>query len=126
MSGTFFLYSGVVSALYTVFAGLKYYSATGKGLISSEKAKSLIEDGDIDMIVDVRTKFEWNRGHYKSATHIPVTSLTPDKFKDVPKNTSILVYCNTGQRARAAANTIRSYGFKNVYYIEGGYWTLKK
>jgi rhodanese-related sulfurtransferase len=76
------------------------------------------------MVVDVRTKFEWDRGHYKGAKHIPVTSLKESKFKGVPKGTGILVYCNTGQRARSAADTIRGYGFENVFYIEGGYWTL--
>lgn len=121
MSGSMFMYSGILSAIYTVYAGMRYYAVTGKGLVSSEKAKKMILSGEIKMVVDVRTKFEWDRGHYKGAKHIPVTSLSPDKFKGVK---SVLVYCNTGQRARAAAETIRGYGVPNVYYIEGGYWTI--
>lgn len=118
------LYSGIASALYSVYAGLRYYALSGVGLVSSEKARRMIQSGEVGLVVDVRTRFEWDQGHYKGAKHIPVTSMSPSKFNGVSKSTSILVYCNTGQRARAAADTIRSYGFKNVYYIEGGYWTL--
>lgn len=120
----FYFYSGLGAFMYSVFAGLKYYALTGKGLVSSSRAKKMIDSGDIKMVVDVRTKFEWDRGHYKGAKHIPVTSLKESKFKGVPRDTGILVYCNTGQRARSAAETIRGYGFENVFYIEGGYWTL--
>jgi len=126
MSSSFFFYSGIASTMYTVYAGLRYYALTGKGLVSSRKARQMIESGDIDLVVDVRTKFEWDQGHYQGAKHIPVTSLSPSKFNGVSKSDGILVYCNTGQRARAAAETIRGYGFKNVYYIEGGYWTLSE
>lgn len=121
MNSSTFLYTGILSGLYTLYAGLKYYALTGKGLLSSEQAKKMISSGEITTVVDVRTKFEWDRGHYKGAKHIPVTSLSPDKFKGVK---SVLVYCNTGQRARAAAETIRGYGVPKVYYIEGGYWTI--
>lgn len=120
----FYFYSGIGALLYSVFAGAKYYALTGKGLVSSKRAKSMINNGDIKLVIDVRTKFEWDRGHYKGAKHIPVTVLNESKFKDVPRDTGILVYCNTGQRARSAADTIRGYGFENVFYIEGGYWTL--
>lgn len=126
MSSSFFFYSGVASALYTAYAGLRYYALTGEGLVSSRKARQMLEAGEIGLVVDVRTKFEWDQGHYKGAKHVPVTSMSPSKFEGVSKSTGILVYCNTGQRARAAAETIRGYGFKNVYYIEGGYWTLSK
>ena len=37
----------------------------------------------------------------------------------------ILVYCNTGQRARRAAEVLRKLGYKNVYYIESSYTSLK-
>ena len=126
MGSAFFFYSGLTSALYAAYASLRYYALTGKGLVTSRKARELIESGDIQLVVDVRTRMEWNQGHFKGARHIPVTNLNPSKFSEVPKSASILVYCNTGQRARAAADTIRGYGFTNVYYIEGGYWTLSE
>jgi rhodanese-related sulfurtransferase len=53
--------------------------------------------------------------------------LTKEKLKQVKglnKLDKILVYCNTGQRARRAVDIMREFGYKNVYYIEGTYKTL--
>jgi rhodanese-related sulfurtransferase len=119
-----FLYSGIASLLYTVYAGLKYYAITGKGLITSSRAKQMINNGKINHIIDVRTNTEYNMGHYKGAKNIPVTSLNKKTLGKLNKDSDILVYCNTGQRARRGAEIIRNLGFKNVYYIEGSYKNL--
>ena len=117
----FYMYSGIASMAYTMYAGLKYYAMTGVGLIQAEDADKY----DIDHVIDVRTKVEWDLGHFKGAKHIPVGSMTEKSLKGISKNDNILVYCNTGQRARRAAEKIRSYGYKKVYYIEGTYKSLK-
>ena len=115
------MYSGIASMAYSIYAGLKYYAMTGVGLIKGENANKY----DIDHVIDVRTKVEWDLGHFKGAKHIPVGSISKNSLKSIPKNDSILVYCNTGQRARRAAEKIRSYGYEKVYYIEGAYKSLK-
>lgn len=117
----FYMYSGIASTAYAMYAGLKYYAMTGIGLIRGEDAKKY----DIDHVIDVRTKVEWDIGHFRGAKHIPVGTMTDKSFKGIPKNDSILVYCNTGQRARRGAEKIRSYGYKKVYYIDGTYKSLK-
>ena len=104
-----------------MYAGLKYYAMTGVGLIKVEDIKKY----DIDHVIDVRTQFEWNLGHFKGAKHIPTGDISEKTLKGIPKADTILVYCNTGQRARMAAEKIRSYGYKKVYYIEGTYKSLK-
>ena len=63
-------------------------------------------------------------GHYPGALHIPVTELKKEKM---PKNSidkGILVYCNTGQRARRAAETLKELGYNKVYYIAGTYSSI--
>ena len=120
MNNKFFMFVG--AAVLLLYA----YASMGKGLLTAEMARNMIASGAIGMVVDVRTTTEWNLGHYKGAIHIPSKALTPAKFTFVQPRTGILVYCNTGQRARAAAEKIRTFGFENVYYIKGGYWTLLK
>lgn len=115
------MYSGIASMAYSMYAGLKYYAMTGVGLIKAEDIKKY----DIDHVIDVRTQFEWNLGHFKGAKHIPTGDISEKTLKGIPKVDTILVYCNTGQRARMAAEKIRSYGYKKVYYIEGTYKSLK-
>ena len=96
---------------------------TGSKLLSHAETVKKIKNKQIQHIIDVRTKLEWNQGHYPKALHLPVLDIEEDKL---PKNKSegILVYCNTGQRARVAAETIRSFGYTNVYYISGTYSTI--
>jgi phage shock protein E len=118
---TFYLVSGIISLGYTVYSGLKYYSLTGEGLVTSAEAREMIRKREIDHVLDVRTETEYRMGHYKKAKHIPVTDMTNEKLKNISKNSRILIYCNTGQRARRAAEKLREKGYKKVYYIEGTY-----
>jgi len=124
MNSSLYLMTGIGGLLVSIYSGLKYYAITGKGLIPPEKAKQMISTHKIKHIIDVRTNIEYSIGHYPKAKNIPVLEMNADDFKNMNKRDGILVYCNTGQRARRAAENIRSYGFKNVYYIEGSYTGL--
>lgn len=126
MNSNFFLYTGIISGLYTIYASLRYYSLTGNNLISCNKAKNFIKNKNIKYVIDVRTLLEWNTGHYKNSLHIPIQNINKSILsKKIPnKNDGILVYCNTGQRARNGAEKILSFGYKNVYYIDNIYTCL--
>ena len=102
---------------------LTVYTMTGSQLITSKKAKRLIKSGKIKRVIDVRTDTEWRLGHYPGAVHIPVNKITKKTTSKLPKK-GLLVYCNTGQRARFAAEKLVELGFKQVYYIAGHYSSL--
>jgi phage shock protein E len=121
---TFYLWTGIAGAVYTGFAALRYYSLSGTQLISAARAKKMIKSGEIKHVVDVRSKFEWDFGHYPGAVHMPVNVISAERLKKFDKNDGILTLCNTGQRARAGAEKIASFGFKKVYYIDGTYSTI--
>ena len=121
---TFYLWTGIAGALYSGFAALRYYSLSGTQLISAARAKKMIKSGEIKHVVDVRSKFEWDFGHYPGAVHMPVNVISAERLKKFDKNDGILSYCNSGSRARAGAEKIASFGFKNVYYIDGTYHSL--
>ena len=123
MNSQFFLYSGIISGLYTIYASLRYYSMSGSNLISCIQANNYIKNRKIIHIIDVRTQLEWDYGHYKKSIHIPIQNISKNILnrKISNKNDGILVYCNTGQRARNGAEKIISYGYKNVYYIDNTY-----
>ena len=89
--------------------------------ISSETAKNLIKNKKIDVILDVRTDAERNTlGYYPGSLHIQSADLEK-QFKYPNKNTSILIYCNTGHRARMAADKLHNMGYKNTMYISSTY-----
>lgn len=118
-----FLVGGIVGTVVSLYSFAKYYSLSGVGALDAKTAANYIKDDKIKYVIDVRTKMEWDYGHYKDAIHVPVTEFREDhpKFRNINKSAGILVYCNTGQRARYAAEKLRSYGYRNVYYLTGSY-----
>ena len=46
------------------------------------------------------------------------------KKHNIKKSETLLVYCNTGQRARSAADKLNDAGIKNVVYIAGSYKSI--
>lgn len=120
----FYLFTGLFSLGYSLYAGLRYYSVSGEGLITSAKARDMLRKKQINHVIDVRTRLEYNRGHYKKSINIPITELSKEKLKNINKRATILIYCNTGQRARRAGEKMRNMGYKNVYYIDGTHRNL--
>ena len=121
---TLFLSSGITALVYSIYAFANYYTLSGVDLLEAKEAKRKIKMNDIEYIIDVRSQTEWNLGHYPGALHIPVTELKKEKM---PKNSidkGILVYCNTGQRARLAAEKLKALGYNKVYYIAGTYSSI--
>ena len=69
----------------------------------------------------------WNgNGSSPLSSHIPVSDINRKTLQNnnIYLNEGILVYCNTGQRARYASEKISNLGFMKVYYIDGTYSTI--
>lgn len=109
-----------------VVGGILYYTFYSPYLVSAEEAKKLIRNGKVDVVLDVRSKMEYNLGHYPQALHIPTQSLDQVETLIPDKKTRILIYCNTGQRARYATDLLRAKGYKHVVYIAGSYLGLTR
>ena len=115
------IFALVVGAFLTVY----FYTVKSPYIVTSNEAKEMIRNKKVDVVLDVRTKMEYNLGHYPEALHIPTGNLNNFVETAIPnKDTRILVYCNTGQRARYATDLLRAKGYKNVNYIAGSYLTL--
>lgn len=111
----------LITILFILIVLAYMYSMTGEQKISPEQAKKLIEKGA--KVVDVRTNIEWNLGHFPGAFHIPATQLKNTKLP-FSKDDVVIIYCNTGQRARAAAETLMSMGYEKTFYVASSYVSL--
>lgn len=80
--------------------------------INAEEAKNLIKQKAI--IIDVRTKEEYESGHIENAINIPYDNIN-NKTINNSKDTNIIVYCKSGNRSKIAANTLIKLGYKNIY-----------
>jgi len=113
----------VFKIILLIIALLLLYTFTGRQLLSAKEARAKIASGEIAAIVDVRTAVEYSNGHYPGAIHVPVNQISRDTTTSLPPR-GLLVYCNTGQRARYAAKQLTDLGFKDVYYIACTYTCL--
>ena len=114
----------VVSIIILAIVAYIFYERTYSHplRLSIEKAREMIRSGEIKKVVDVRTIAEWNTGHYPSAIHIPASKLAETTL--INQSEHILLYCNTGTRARNAAEKLQATGYKNVHYIAETYVEL--
>jgi phage shock protein E len=79
--------------------------------------KSLIQNGGI--IIDVRTKGEYQGGHIKGSINIPLNVLS-DNISELKKDKAIITCCASGMRSASAKSLLKSSGFTEVH--NGGGW----
>ena len=89
--------------------------------VSAEEANKLISDNKDFIILDVRTKEEFDNGHIPGAKLVPVQVL-PMKLNELSgyKDKPILVYCASGGRRPRAVETLADDDFKNIYHLSRG------
>ena len=94
--------------------------------IPTEEAKRRLSKNQFDLILDVRTDAEVKTlGSYPGSIHIPAANIEKEFVRKYPnKNIRIFIYCNTGQRSRAAAEKLQKLGYKNALYYAGPYQSL--
>jgi len=79
-----------------------------------------IEAGSAPRILDVRSPEEFASGHVPGAVNVPHAELAtrlPDL--GLAPGDEVVVYCERGPRAAAAAATLRDAGFVSVEHLEG-------
>lgn len=78
----------------------------------------LVKNGAV--ILDVRSKGEFESGHIKGALHIPVDNLSNQLEKLKDKNKTIITCCASGMRSGRAKSILEAKGYKSVF--NGGGW----
>ena len=86
------------------------------------------------VLLDVREPFEWNDGHLKAATLVPLSDLHEAKddaefakklTKNLPAKKIIYLHCRSGGRVLAATPILRAMNF-DVRPLKAGYSVLVK
>lgn len=79
--------------------------------------KELVQNGAV--IIDVRTKAEYQGGHIKNAINIPLNTLS-SQIATIKKGKPVITCCASGMRSASAKSVLKSAGFTEVY--NGGGW----
>lgn len=88
--------------------------------VSAAGLDQMIKSGAAPEIIDVRSGYEYRRGHVPGARHMPFWKMfsLADKLA-TPRDRPVVVYCQHGPRAVIAAFALRRAGFTDVKYLEG-------
>ena len=88
--------------------------------ISQEEAKEMMDTQKV-IILDVREQNEYDSGHIPDAVLLPVGTIDEDTAAAVipEKDSTILVYCRSGNRSKTASSTLAELGYTNIYEFGG-------
>lgn len=88
--------------------------------ISMQEAVEMMEKETGYVILDVRTRQEYDSGHIPGAILIPNETIGTDELPELPdKDQLILVYCRSGNRSRQASDKLVKLGYTNVVEFGG-------
>lgn len=76
------------------------------------------------ILIDVRSKQEHLAGTIPNAINIPIDELRSN-LNLIPKDKTIYVFCEVGQRGYLAQRILNQNGYNNVLNLSGGYSTWK-
>ena len=108
----------LISFFLLIFSELRR-KASGLVNIDPTAAVSLINQDA--MIIDLRNKEAYSRGHIVNAKNIPLDEFDAkrksiQKFKSKP----VVAVCDSGISSTKIVNTLRQAGFENVFGLKGG------
>ena len=86
------------------------------GSITCKEKDTLMKE-DNTILIDVRTKEEYESGHLENAINIPVDIVLSKIGEYASKDTKIIIYCQSGKRATTAFETLKNNGYKNIYNL---------
>ncbi|WP_455280162.1 rhodanese-like domain-containing protein, partial [[Eubacterium] cellulosolvens] len=101
------------------------YPIESLGLLSPSKLKEKLDSREKTILLDVRSKQEFEQKRMKDVMHIYVGHLE-ERVKEVPIGNPIVTICETGNRASVAASILLRNGHKSVHNLLGGMTSWSK
>jgi len=90
------------------------------GVPSKKALFEMISNGAV--LLDVRTKEEYNAGHIKKSICIPVSQIS-EKYSKLNKEKPLIIVCESGARSAQAVRFVKKMGYKAY---NGGSWSKFK
>lgn len=95
--------------------------------VSPERWKTMLDDAQRPLLLDVRNDYEWKVGRFDGAELPPL-----EAFRNFPayanslkekvdaKDTPVMMYCTGGIRCEIFSSILMNAGFEKVYQLDGG------
>ena len=79
--------------------------------LSAEEAYEMMASQEV-VVVDVRTREEYDGGHIENAVLVPNESIGSEMPEALPdKESTLLIYCRSGRRSKDAAQKLLALGY---------------
>ena len=90
--------------------------------VSAAQAKADLDAGKKFILLDVRSKEEFDAGHLPNAMHVSRGLLEFKIGRAIPdKNANIILYCRTGARSALATRVLNEMGYVNAKNMAGAF-----
>ncbi|WP_367389630.1 molybdopterin-synthase adenylyltransferase MoeB [Lewinella sp. LCG006] len=101
---------------YEVFCGLPAQEQLPS--IDAGTLKAMLQRKEDFLLLDVREQSEYDLDHLDGKL-MPLVEL-PEKWQELPKQTLVVVHCQSGARSARAVAFLQEKGYSQVYNLEGG------
>lgn len=89
--------------------------------VSAQEASQILATMPEVRVLDVRTGFEYNRGHLANAVNVNYYSFSfRGNLDELDKDVIWLVHCKSGVRSGKTLPTMKELGFKNIIHMTNG------
>lgn len=112
----------ILTALWLgIFITLIAYLKLKAGKSISPQQATLLINREDGIVVDIRERKDFEKGHIVDALNIPLAKLG-ERHKELEKHKEkpVIVVCQLGQHSGAAVKTLQEKGFTRVSRMSGG------
>lgn len=108
------------TALLLVACSTSTQKESDRDVLRGAELSEMISSGQAPAVIDVRSGYEYSKGHVPEAIHLPFwKAFTHADKLDLPHEQPVVVYCEHGPRAGIARLALKINGFENILYLEG-------
>lgn len=109
--------------LITILIGLAFLpkeEPVSYKIMTTQQAKERFQKPGNYIILDVRTKEEYETGYIGQAINIPLDEIDESVYQKLPDlNQEIYVYCRSGNRSVTASKKLAKLGYTNIVEFGG-------
>lgn len=87
--------------------------------ISVNELSEILQKTPSAFLVDVREEEEVREVNLTPTTVIPLGEFE-ERYKELPKDQPVYLYCRSGRRSRIALEFLKTKGYDNGFNVEGG------
>lgn len=88
--------------------------------VTAREAAAGLAGADALLVLDVRTRGEFEAAHVPGARNLPLAEL-PARIAEVPRERAVLVHCKSGYRSMSALSLLARHGYGRVVDVAGGF-----